>query len=142
VDNSSIPTAATGAVYKGATIAQMTTGGPSYLYVTNIRSGRIEVYDTEFNPLHLTNIDGRPALFDREIPGGFAPFNVQAINGDLYVTYARQSAAKHDDLDFPGFGFVDKFSPFGKLPAAAGERTVAECALGHRAGAAKLPPAG
>jgi uncharacterized protein (TIGR03118 family) len=115
VDNSSNPTAATGAVYKGATIAQMRAGGPSYLYVTNIRSGRIEVYDTNFNPVQLPDIDGRPALVDREIPEGFAPFNVQQVNGDLYVSYARQNAAKHDDLDFPGFGFVDKFSPSGKL---------------------------
>ena len=50
VDNSNIPTPANGAVYKGATIAQMTTGGPSYLYVTNIRSGRIEVYDATSIP--------------------------------------------------------------------------------------------
>src|SRR5579864_4347151 len=38
VDNSKIPTPAAGAVYKGATIAQMTTGGPFFLYVANIRS--------------------------------------------------------------------------------------------------------
>ena len=49
VDNSTNPTAAAGAVYKGATIAQMTTGGPFFLYVANIRSGRIEVYDTNFH---------------------------------------------------------------------------------------------
>jgi uncharacterized protein (TIGR03118 family) len=110
-----VPTAANGAVYKGATIAQMTTGGPSYLYVTNIRSGRIEVYDTNFKPVHLPDIDGHVALVDNEIPEGFAPFNVQEIDGDLYVTYARQNAARHDDLDFPGFGFVDKYSPSGKL---------------------------
>jgi hypothetical protein len=40
VDNSNNPTAATGAVYKGATIAQMTKDGPFYFSVTNIRSGR------------------------------------------------------------------------------------------------------
>jgi uncharacterized protein (TIGR03118 family) len=115
VPDSNNPTAASGAVYKGATIAQITKDGPSYLYVTNIRSGRIEVYDTKFNRVQLHDIDGHRALVDREIPEGFAPFNVQAINGDLYVTYARQNGAKHDDLDFPGFGFVDKFSPSGKL---------------------------
>ena len=109
------PTAATGAVYKGATIAQMTKDGPSYFYVTNIRSGRTEVYDTNFNRVQLHDIDGHRALVDPEIPEGFAPFNVKEINGDLYVTYAQQNAAKHDDLDFPGFGFVDKFSPSGKL---------------------------
>jgi uncharacterized protein (TIGR03118 family) len=116
VDNSTNPTADTGAVYKGATIAQMTPGGASFLYVTNIRAGRIEVYDTNFNPVNLSADDeGSPAFLDREIPQGFAPFNVQEVNGNLYVTYAKQNATKHDDLDFPGFGFVDKFSPKGKL---------------------------
>ena len=56
VDNSANPTAATGAVYKGATIAQMKTGGPFFLYVTNIRAGRIEVYDTNF---HAVSLGGR-----------------------------------------------------------------------------------
>ena len=116
VDNSAKPTAARGAVYKGATIAQMTPGGPSFLYVTNFRAGRIEVYDTNFNPVSL---DGKAkdhqAFRDEEIPHGFAPFNVQEVNGNLYVTYAKQNATKHDDFDFPGFGFVDKFSPKGKL---------------------------
>jgi uncharacterized protein (TIGR03118 family) len=115
VDNSTNPTAATGAVYKGATIAQMAAGGPFFLYVTNIRSGRIEVYDTNFKPVNLSGDDGGSAFLDRKIPGGFAPFNVQEINGNLYVTYAKQNTTKHDDFDFPGFGFVDKFSPRGKL---------------------------
>jgi uncharacterized protein (TIGR03118 family) len=116
VDNSTHPTAATGAVYKGATIAQMTPGGAAFLYVTNIRAGRIEVYDTNFNPVNLGGgDDGGPAFVDHEIPDGFAPFNVQEVNGNLYVTYAKQNATKHDDFDFPGFGYVDKFSPKGKL---------------------------
>jgi uncharacterized protein (TIGR03118 family) len=119
VDKSTNPTAATGAVYKGATIAQMSAGGPFFLYVTNFRSGRIEVYDTTFKPVNL-NGDGDSdrddqAFMDHEIPDGFAPFNVQEVNGSLYVTYAKQNANKHDDFDFPGLGFVDKFSPTGKL---------------------------
>jgi uncharacterized protein (TIGR03118 family) len=119
VNNSTNPTAATGAVYKGATIAQMTAGGPFFLYVTNFRAGRIEVYDTNFNPVNLNGLGESErddqAFIDREIPDGFAPFNVQEINGNLYVTYDKQNATKHDDFDFPGFGFVDKFSPKGKL---------------------------
>ena len=111
VDNSANPTPATGAVYKGATIAQMTAGGPFFLYVTNIRSGRIEVYDTNFNAVSLAN----GAFRDDHIPQGFAPFNVQEVKGNLYVTYAMQNASKHDDFDFPGFGYVDKFSPQGNL---------------------------
>jgi uncharacterized protein (TIGR03118 family) len=115
VDNSANPTAATGAVYKGATIAQMDAGGPFFLYVANIRAGRIEVYDTSFKPVTLGGRDDDDAFRDEEIPEGFAPFNVQEINGNLYVTFAKQNASKHDDFDFPGFGFVDKFSPKGKL---------------------------
>ncbi|HZU21709.1 MAG TPA: TIGR03118 family protein [Terriglobales bacterium] len=119
IDNSVNPSAELGAVYKGATVAAMSPGGPSFLYVTNFRAGRIEVYDTNFQPVDLTgdgdrDRDDRP-FFDREIPAGYAPFNVQEVNGNLYVTYARQNAAKHDDADFPGHGFVDKFSPAGKL---------------------------
>jgi uncharacterized protein (TIGR03118 family) len=68
VPNSTNPTAATGAVYKGATIAQMTPGGPFFLYVTNIRSGRVEVYDTNFAPVNLSGNDNEgPAFLDREI---------------------------------------------------------------------------
>jgi uncharacterized protein (TIGR03118 family) len=94
----------------------MTAGGPFFLYVANIRSGRIEVYDTNFKPVNLGgDNDGGPAFLDRAIPEGFAPFNVQDVNGNLYVTYAKQNATKHDDFDFPGFGFVNKFSPKGKL---------------------------
>jgi len=109
-----------GAVYKGCTIAQMTPGGPSFLYVANFRSGHIEVYDTNFTLVHPDqdndgDDDSDRAFRDHRIPDGFAPFNVQAVGSDLYVTYAKQNATKHDDFDAPGLGFVDKFSPTGKL---------------------------
>jgi uncharacterized protein (TIGR03118 family) len=115
VDNSKNPSAAAGAVYKAATIAQMTTGGPFFLYVTNIRAARVEVYNANFQPVNLAGDEEDRPFHDDEIPPGFAPFNVQEVNGNLYVTYAKQNASKHDDFDFPGFGYVDKFSPKGKL---------------------------
>ena len=119
IDNSTNPSADLGAVYKGATVAQMSPGGPSFLYVANFRAGRIEVYDTNFQLMDLNtdrdhDRDDR-AFSDHEIPAGYAPFNVQEVNGNLYVTYAKQNATKHDDADFPGRGFVDKYSPSGKL---------------------------
>ena len=77
VDNSANPTKSTGAVYKGATIAQMTAGGQFFLYVTNIRAGRIEVYDTNFKAVSLRGQgqDDDRAFQDQEIPDGFPPFN-------------------------------------------------------------------
>jgi uncharacterized protein (TIGR03118 family) len=52
---------------------------------------------------------------DGKIPEGYAPFNVQNIGGSLFVTYAKQNAARHDDVAGEGFGFVDIFSTTGKL---------------------------
>jgi uncharacterized protein (TIGR03118 family) len=112
VDNSTNPTPAEGAVYKGATIGEFK--GKRYLYVTNFRSGKIEVYDTNFHQVTLSD-DGDDTFNDERIPKGFAPFNVQNIGGSLFVTYAKQNASKHDNLEGAGLGFVDLYSPSGKL---------------------------
>jgi len=59
--------------------------------------------------------DGDHTFNDERIPKGFAPFNVQNIGGSLFVTYAKQNASKHDNLEGAGLGFVDLYSPSGKL---------------------------
>ena len=115
--NNAVPDPNVGPVYKGATVSAMTPGGPLFLYVTNFRQNKIEVYDNNFNPVDLNSGPGigEEAFRDPQIPRGFAPFNVQEANGSLYVTYAKQTGDKHDDFDAPGNGFVDKFSPTGQL---------------------------
>jgi uncharacterized protein (TIGR03118 family) len=99
------------AVYKGATIAE--AFGKHYLYVTNFRSGRVEVYDTNFKRVKLSE----ERFDDDRIRHGFAPFNVQAIGTNIFVTYAKQDSEKHDDVAGAGLGFVDVFSPSGRLRA-------------------------
>ncbi len=100
-------------VFKGLAVAQVTNGANSttYLYVADFRRGQVRVYDTSFNhvPLfdHLFN--------DFAIPDGFAPFNIQNIGGNLYVAFAEQDSDKHDEVDGPGLGFVDVFTPSGFL---------------------------
>jgi uncharacterized protein (TIGR03118 family) len=100
---------ADGAVYKGATSGEI--NGKRFLYVTNFRSAKVEVYDTNFKRVHL----GEEAFEDEGLPRGFAPFNVQNIGGTLFVTYAKQNAARHDDIAGDGNGFVRIFTPSGKL---------------------------
>ena len=96
------------AVYKGLAIAQA-SDGHTYLYAANFRSGRVEAYNSAFTPVELPG-----GLFvDRRIPAGYAPFNVQALAGKLYVTYAEQDATLHDDVAGRGHGFVDVFSTDG-----------------------------
>jgi len=107
VDNSDNGSA-NGAVYKGATSADI--NGQRFLYVTNFRSARVEVYDTNFTRAHL----GEDAFEAEGIPSGFAPFNIQNIGGSLFVTYAKQNAARHDDVAGAGNGFVRIFTPSGR----------------------------
>ena len=97
-----------GAVYKGATTGEI--NGNRFLYVTNFHQARVEVYDTNFKPVHL----GEEAFSDEDIPRGFAPFNIQNIGGSLFVTYAKQDAARHDDVAGDGLGFVEIFTPTGR----------------------------
>lgn len=98
-----------GAVYKGVTIAE--NGDQTLLYVANFRGGSVDVFDTNFGVVNLA-VD---SFKDNNIPTGFAPFNVQNINGEIYVSYAQQDAEKHDNLDGPGLGYVDVFNPDGTL---------------------------
>jgi uncharacterized protein (TIGR03118 family) len=98
------------AVYKGLAIAQA-SDGHTYLYAANFRSGRVEAYDDTFTPVELPG-----GLFvDPRIPAGYAPFNVQELGGQLYVSYAKQDATLHDDVAGRGHGFVDVFTNDGAL---------------------------
>lgn len=122
VDNSKVPSAAAGAVYKGLTFLQNTTG--NFLLATNFRSGKVEVYDTTF---HQTQVLGANAFNDPALPTvptgsgspGYAPFGIKemAINGlkMVVVTYALQDTPMHDPLHIAGSGFVDLFNADGTM---------------------------
>jgi uncharacterized protein (TIGR03118 family) len=99
----------TAAVYKGLAMASM--GTVNVLYAANFRAGTVEAYDLDFNPFTLS----AGAFTDPKIPAGYAPFGIQTIKGNLYVTFAKQDASKHDQLNGPGLGYVDEFDPTGKL---------------------------
>jgi uncharacterized protein (TIGR03118 family) len=110
-DNSEKPRPNRGAVYKGATIGEM--DGQRYLFAANFRSGRIDVFDSTFTQIPVS----RDAFDDDRLPRGFAPFNIQGIGNNLYVTYAKQDDTQHDEVAGAGLGFVDVFSTRGRLLA-------------------------
>jgi uncharacterized protein (TIGR03118 family) len=97
----------TGAVYKGLALA--TVDAQPYLYATNFRSGKIDVFDGNFNQVTLGSFK------DPKMEKGYAPFGIQTINGNLWVTYTVQDAAKHDPVNRPNHGIVDIFDPSGKF---------------------------
>jgi uncharacterized protein (TIGR03118 family) len=94
---------ASGAVYKG--LATGTNGGQPFLYATNFHDGVVEMYDATFT---MTK-----TFTDPNVPAGFAPFGIQNIKGDLYVTFALQNEEKHDDVAGAGNGFIDVFGTDG-----------------------------
>jgi uncharacterized protein (TIGR03118 family) len=96
------------AVYKG--LALVTTPVVQ-LYAANFKSGTIDVFDAQFNPVTLAS----GSFTDSTIPPGFAPFNIQNLGGKLYVTYAKQDANKLLDIAGVGNGYVDVFDTTGKL---------------------------
>jgi uncharacterized protein (TIGR03118 family) len=98
----------TNAVYKGLALAA--NGQGHFLYAANFSQGTVDVFDSSFAPATLAG-----TFNDPQLPPGFAPFGIQNLNGDLYVTYAKQDAAKKDEVHGPGLGFVDVFDPDGHL---------------------------
>ncbi len=96
-----------GAVYKGLAIG--TNGQGTFLYAANFRSGQVEMYDQHFHQVG--------SFTDPNLPVGYAPFNVQVLQGRLFVTFALQDAAKHDDVAGAQHGFVDEFNLNGQMLA-------------------------
>ncbi len=95
-------------VYKGTTLVD--TGGHSYLLSANFRAGTIDVLKGD------AAAPGLPGKFlDPNLPSGYAPFNIQVLGGRIYVTYALQDSAKHDDDPGAGRGFVSAFDTQGNF---------------------------
>ena len=97
------------AVYKGLAIG--TVAGASFLYATDFHNSKVDVFDTNFSK--PAAMQGK--FVDPNIPAGFAPFGIAALNGNLYVTFAKQDAAMHGEIAGAGLGYVDIFDFSGNL---------------------------
>jgi uncharacterized protein (TIGR03118 family) len=102
-----------GAVYKGLAFA-VNAKGP-FLFATNFNKGTVDVFGPNGTDGMFTKVTLDGNFTDPEIPRGYAPFNIANIDGDLFVTYAKQDDEKHDDVAGPGHGFVDVFDTEGHL---------------------------
>lgn len=110
----------TGAVYTG--LAMGNNGSDDFLYAANFSASNIDVFNSTFAPASLAGNFLNPTL-----PVGYAPFNIQNLGGNLYVTYAKQNesggyVSKFDlngslELNFNSGGIVD--SPWGLALAPA-----------------------
>jgi uncharacterized protein (TIGR03118 family) len=100
-----------GAEYTG--LAQATNSGTPLLYAADFAGGKVDVFGGDFKP--VTNLPAA-AFTDPNVPSDFHPFNIQNINGLLYVTFVQESTDSPPvDNAHAGNGFVDVFKPDGTL---------------------------
>jgi uncharacterized protein (TIGR03118 family) len=97
------------AVFKGLAISGSPTAGPE-LFAADVANAQVDVFNENFAPLST------PSEFqDPAIPKGYAPFNVQVLRGDVYVTYGQQNKKKTNVVPGAGRGYVDVYSLDGSL---------------------------
>ncbi len=89
------------AVYTGLAIGNNGTG--DFLYAANSK-GSIQVFNSNFAVATLAG-----NFTDPNAIAGYVPFNIQELNGQLYVTYAQLTAT---GAALPG-GYVDVFDNNG-----------------------------
>jgi uncharacterized protein (TIGR03118 family) len=90
-----------GAIYKGVALAS--GPGEPALLAANFSEGTIDVYGTN------SALIGQ--FSDPDAPEGYAPFNVQSVDGMVFVTFARQDQEGKDDVAGRGHGLIDLFDP-------------------------------
>ena len=96
-----------GELYLG--IALASDGGNNFLYIANFSDDKIEVLDK-----NLAEVS-KP-FNDPDLPAGYGPWNIQNVDGKLYVMYARHGTRPGEVVSIsPGNGFVDIFNPDGSF---------------------------
>jgi uncharacterized protein (TIGR03118 family) len=119
-----IENAADGALYRGLAVTEFASD--NWLYAANFSQDRVEVYHSRWRRVYLV-LNGRrlvrPFGKPADIPADYVPFNVQYLEGLLYVAYA--ALIQPDDADYdpnepfveracPGCGSVAVFDPRGR----------------------------
>lgn len=77
------------------------------LFAADFGNNRIDAFNSNFQLVKT--------FTDPLLPAGYTPFNVQTLNDQLYVTFARRAPGAHDEDHGPGLGIVDVFNPNGVL---------------------------
>ncbi|HWF77902.1 MAG TPA: TIGR03118 family protein [Caulobacteraceae bacterium] len=75
------------------------------LYAADFTQGKVEMFNGQFQQMG--------SFTDPSLPAGYSPFNVQVLNGKLYVTFALSSGGL-DEVHGAGLGFVDVFTLSGQ----------------------------
>ena len=81
-----------------------------FLAAANFHSGEIETFTVLFDLLVP------PGSFtDPNLPAGYAPFGIQVVGSNVFVTYALQDSAARNPVPGPGNGLVNIFDQEGNF---------------------------
>jgi uncharacterized protein (TIGR03118 family) len=80
------------------------------LALADFHGGFVATYDVGFNLLATLG-----SFKDRNLPLGYAPFNIQQIGTQVFVTYAMQDASGTNPVVGPGNGIVSVFDQEGNF---------------------------
>jgi uncharacterized protein (TIGR03118 family) len=95
------------AEYKGLAIGSTAQG--NFLYATDFHNRRVDVFNGNLKRVHSKGM-----FVDPGIPMSYAPFGIQNIGGNIFVTYAKVGPTG-DDVAGHGHGFVDEFDAMGNF---------------------------
>jgi uncharacterized protein (TIGR03118 family) len=97
-----------GAVYTGLALGNNGVG--SFLYAADFRLGKIDVLNASFQKVTLSG-----SFTDPNLPSGYAPYNIQTLNGKLYVAYAKVDPVTGKASQTPNQGIVNVFDTNGNF---------------------------
>jgi uncharacterized protein (TIGR03118 family) len=95
-----------GAIFRGLTMLADPSG--DFLLAADFHNNKIDIFDSTFKA--VTPASGQ--FVDKNLPSGFAPFNVQAVGTSVYVAYAAQDS--HASMPQTNGGIIDVFTNDGK----------------------------
>jgi len=115
-------------VYKGLTACNL--GGVPTLCAANFAQGTVDVIDSSYA------LQATTAFVDPTVPAGYAPYNVAALGGMIYVAYAVQDTDMLNAVPGAGSGAISVFNATGTFV----RRLVTGAPLNAPYGLALAPP--
>ena len=79
----------------------------NYLYAANFKAGTIDVFDSTWRKVNMQ-------FTDPNLPALYSPFNIQKIDDNLYVMYAKVGP-DGNEVHAAGLGIIDVFNSDGSF---------------------------